>query len=876
MRRSPSTTAIVTAKRPAALFFASRRLNRDHAPVPITNMIAALMSLWLPIGMASAVDIDNGFDGSGGAAFQHNQTATQLTGYQMPSDQLAAVVSQPKTARVLVSPDNQWLLLATPQGAPSVTELARPLLKLAGAEIDAERALPGRLSLYDDMRLMSTDGTRQLQLPGLAALMPITAPKFSPDGKQLALVSLARERAVLHFIDLNLGTIRAQPNLKPNFSLGVDYVWLPDSSAVVLPLTAGSHSDAGVSITPAIKQSQPGQAAKRTHTNLLRNAADKARFAAQIRSQLAQVSPLGKVSHIGAPGAIVDARPSPDGRFLLITELREPFSLRVPYRGFAKTFSVIELGSGDIHYQLQSRSSENEGDDDEHPAPNPRLLHWQGEANLVWAQSEPGSKADKQNKDPKDNNSGWRDNIWQLAPPFSAQPTLVGNTPWPIRSLQWCDDDKLLITQYRRSKQQIRRSLLTPATAKAPFTLQDWYQISSRDTYRDPGTLHSHWQAGKHVLTTRNGALLHYGLGYSDSGMRPFLKQTRVGEESSLLWQSEADAFEQVEEVISLSPLTLLIRHETPNSPPALYWTRPASGERRFLTALGKRQPWLEGVSREQLLFERADGQRLSGTLYLPAGYRPEQGPLPVLIWAYPREFRDNSVAGQLSFNPLAYPTVSASSARAMLASGIAVFDRVSMPIIGEGKALPNDNFIQQLTANAEAAVQVLKARGISDGSQIVIGGHSYGAFMVANLLAHTDLFAAGIARSGAYNRSLTPFGFQNERRSYWQAQSLYQAMSPFNVADKINEPLLLIHGEADTNSGTYPMQSTRLFDAVSTLGGNVRLVTLPFEGHSYRAKESLQHLLWEQEQLIRSVSTKSAIHTEKSANNQQSDNINR
>jgi dipeptidyl aminopeptidase/acylaminoacyl peptidase len=185
------------------------------------------------------------------------------------------------------------------------------------------------------------------------------------------------------------------------------------------------------------------------------------------------------------------------------------------------------------------------------------------------------------------------------------------------------------------------------------------------------------------------------------------------------------------------------------------------------------------------------------------------------------------------------------------VARGYAVFDDPSMPIIGEGDKEPNDSFVKQLVMSAEAAVNKLVELGIADRRKIAIGGHSYGAFMTANLLAHSDLFAAGIARSGAYNRTLTPFGFQREERTYWEAPEVYYNMSPFMHADKINEPMLMIHGHADNNSGTFPIQSERMFAAMKGHGGKARLVMLPHESHGYRARESILHVLWETDQLL-------------------------
>lgn len=262
--------------------------------------------------------------------------------------------------------------------------------------------------------------------------------------------------------------------------------------------------------------------------------------------------------------------------------------------------------------------------------------------------------------------------------------------------------------------------------------------------------------------------------------------------------------------------------------------------------------PQLQGVQKELVSYEREDGLKLSATLYLPEGF--EEGssePLPLLLWAYPREYKSAAAAGQVKRSPYQFTRVYYGSPIFWVTQGYAVLDGAEMPIVGEGEEEPNDTFKKQLIGNAQAALDYLQSRNIIDPARAAVGGHSYGAFMTANLLAHSDLFAAGIARSGAYNRTLTPFGFQNEQRTYWEAPEIYNTMSPFMNAHKINEPLLLIHGEADNNSGTFPIQSERLYNALKGHGATTRLVFLPAESHGYQAKESIMHMLWEMDRWL-------------------------
>lgn len=310
------------------------------------------------------------------------------------------------------------------------------------------------------------------------------------------------------------------------------------------------------------------------------------------------------------------------------------------------------------------------------------------------------------------------------------------------------------------------------------------------------------------------------------------------------LFRSESKTYETFVAPLDDRATKILTRFETPTDPPNYFVRDIADGTKQAITHFTDPAPQLAGVQKQFVTYERKDGVKLSGTLYLPPGYTKGER-LPMLMWAYPREFTDRESASQVTGSPYRFTTLSGASHLYLLTQGYAIFDNPSMPIVGAGETA-NDTYVDQLVASAQAAVDKVVDMGVADRDRIGIGGHSYGAFMTANLLAHSDLFRAGIARSGAYNRSLTPFGFQNERRTFWDVPEVYARMSPFWYADDINEPILLIHGEADDNSGTYPIQSERLYMALKGFGATVRYVTLPYEAHGYSARESNLHVLAE------------------------------
>ena len=338
------------------------------------------------------------------------------------------------------------------------------------------------------------------------------------------------------------------------------------------------------------------------------------------------------------------------------------------------------------------------------------------------------------------------------------------------------------------------------------------------------------------------------GDGATREGEYPFLAAMDLTTgERERLWTSATGDYESIVGILDDDARRLVTRRETRNDPPNLYVRNLDAQAPDALTQFPDPAPQLAGASRQLITYTRADGVQLSGTLYLPAGYdKDRDGPLPLVMWAYPAEFTDAAVAGQVVDTANRFVRPGGSSHLFLLTQGYAVLDDPSMPIVGVDGVEPNDTYIEQLSASAEAAVNAVVEMGVADRDRIAVGGHSYGAFMTANLLAHTDLFRTGIARSGAYNRTLTPFGFQAEQRTYWEAGDTYTEMSPFTYADQVNEPILLIHGEADDNSGTYPVQSERFYAALKGNGANVRYVVLPLEAHGYRARESVGHTLWE------------------------------
>jgi dipeptidyl aminopeptidase/acylaminoacyl peptidase len=359
-------------------------------------------------------------------------------------------------------------------------------------------------------------------------------------------------------------------------------------------------------------------------------------------------------------------------------------------------------------------------------------------------------------------------------------------------------------------------------------------------------------QYGRSVMAIHDNAVYLTGQGASPEGDRPFLDKLDLNTgKATRTWRSEAPYYESVVSVIDAKKGVFITSRESQDENPNYFIRTAGSKTIAQLTAFPHPYPQIKDVKKQVLKYKRADGVDLTANLYLPPGYKKEDGPLPTFLWAYPAEFKSKDIAGQVKGSPYTFTRINWGSPIYWVVRGYAILDNASIPIVGEGNNEPNDTYIEQLVASAKAAIDYGASLGVVDPKRVGVGGHSYGAFMTANLLAHSDLFKAGIARSGAYNRTLTPFGFQQEERTYWEAPEVYFKMSPFSYADKIKTPILLVHGEADNNSGTFPIQTERFYNAIKGHGGTARYVLLPYESHGYRAKESIMHMLWEMDNML-------------------------
>ena len=778
------------------------------------------------------------------------QTATP-SGYLMPPKVIVDILDAPLTPSLIVAPDRRTVALLYRRSMPTIAELAQPVHRIAGTRLNPKTNGRQQRGGVTGITLKSVaDGTEiKVALP----LSPnIGGVSFSPDGRRLSFMNTKENGIELWVADTATGRTKLiSGSDRLNAATGDPCNWLKDGVTLLCQLVPADRGPAPAEPTvpsgPNIQENQGKAAPAATYEDLIKTNHDEDLFEYYFTSQLATIdSNTGRKRLIGRPAILDNVSASPNGDYILLSRLKRPFSRLVPINGFAKEVEIWDR-RGEIVKKITDLSS-SEGTPINGVQIGPRVTRWRPDqpATITWVEA-----LDEGN--PK-NQVPFRDRIVTLAAPFAGTPAQVARTEWRFASLAYTENGIALLSESDRATRRVRTWILE--AGGQPRKLWDRRQ---QDAYNNPGSPVFRPDGGDGGGSVRGGfggtglglivqhgdSIYLTGVGASPEGDRPFLDRLDLKtHKTERLFRSADKTYESVIALLNDDAVRLLTQYETPQDPPNYFARDLATGSRRALTDFKNSAPQLAGVTKQFVTYQRKDGVKLSGTLYLPPGYKQGER-LPMLMWAYPREFTDADTASQVSGSPYRFIRVSGPSHLLLLTQGYAIFDNPTMPVVGPGETA-NDTYVEQLVASAEAAVNKVVEMGVADRDRIGIGGHSYGAFMTANLLAHSDLFRTGIARSGAYNRTLTPFGFQNEQRTFWEVPETYAKMSPFWHANKINEPILLTHGEADDNSGTFPIQSERFYMALKGHGATVRYVTLPYEAHGYAARESVLHTLAE------------------------------
>jgi dipeptidyl aminopeptidase/acylaminoacyl peptidase len=785
------------------------------------------------------------------------QTTTQPTssGYLTPPKIIMDMLDATPTPAVLVSPDHQVIALLDRRSMPTIADLAEPIHRIAGARINPKtngrQQRTGRVFAIT-LKSIADGAEKKVSVPPNANIGNVG---FSPDGRRLSFTNTKDNGIELWVADTTTGVAKQVSGVDRLNATGGDPIdWLKDGTTLLVQLVPARRGPAPaeprVPTGPNIQENMGKVAPAETYEDLIKNNHDEDLFDYYFTSQLAMIdSATGRKTVVGKPGILENVTPSPSGDYILVSRLKRPFSRLVPMNGFPKEIEIWNR-RGELVRKLADLAS-SEGVPIGGVEPGPRNCRWRPDqpATVTWVEALDGGNP--KTKVP------FRDKVLALTAPFSGSPVEVAKTEWRFGGLSYTEKGVALLSESDRATRRTRTWILEAGAE--PRKLWDRRQ---QDAYTNPGTpvVRRDTGAGRFGgggggglgglggggLIQQNGDSIYLiGAGSSPEGDRPFLDRLDLKTlKSERLFRSAERTYESIVAPLDPDAKSILTEYETPADVPNYYVRDLAAGTKRALTQFKNPAPQLAGVEKQFITYERKDGVKLSGTLYLPPGYKKGER-LPLVMWAYPREFTDTDTASQVSGSAYRFTRVSGISHLFLLTQGYAILDNPTMPIVGAGETA-NDTYVDQLVASAEAAVNKVVEMGVADRDRIAVGGHSYGAFMTANLLAHSNLFRAGIARSGAYNRTLTPFGFQNERRTFWEVPEVYGKMSPFFYANKIKTPILLIHGEADDNAGTYPIQSERFYMALKGHGATVRYITLPFEAHGYTARESTFHTLAE------------------------------
>ncbi len=760
--------------------------------------------------------------------------------YKIPPDVIRSLIEADPQPTISLTKDGDLGLVLNRDGYQSIDELAKDELRIAGTRLDPVRYTSSRMTYYKSFSLLYINSGENISVD-----FPLNGKfsffQWSPDEEKIAFTNTTDDGVELWVLDIKSKTSKKVSDRYINDILNSPFQWYNSSDELLVSLRSNKKKPiiSSVPSGPIIQETTDQNAPSRTYQDLIKNKNDEIHFEHYASVELHKMS-LNGSSEMIQNGMIKDFDLSPDNEFLMTKTITKPFSYLVPYYRFPYVVDVKNLVSGTVSLIADIPLDEVRPKGFDATRPGKRSVSWRNDlgSELYWVEANDGG-------DPKVITEN-RDIVYTLSSPFTSEKKELVRTKLRFRNIIWGTGNEALLGERLWKNRNEITSLIDTDSRTIVKTLFD---RQYDDIYSDPGSpvLISN-KFNRNVLEIKKNSVYMIGQGGSPEGYRPFLSQLNLKTlETNILFRSEAPYYERPIKLAGNNLNNLITSRESKTDNPNYFIRNLSSKDIKQITFFENPYKKLEQLKKEVINYKRDDGIDLSSIVYTLESYNPdEEGRLPVLIWAYPREYTSKKVASQVRNSPYRFTRISYGSPIFWALRGYAVMASTEMPIVGFDGDQPNDSFRDQLVMNAKAAIDKISDMGIGDRDRVGVGGHSYGAFMTANLLAHSDLFAAGIARSGAYNRTFTPFGFQREERTYWEAPELYNYMSPFMHADKVNEPILLIHGEEDNNSGTFPVQSIRFFNAIKGHGGTSKLVMLPKESHGYRAKESILHMLYE------------------------------
>lgn len=774
--------------------------------------------------------------------------------YQEPPDSILQLADFDRNPNVTLDAKNNIILLIYRNTYKSIDELIQPEIRLAGLRVNPTTNISTSINYIVNLKIRQIQGTETIQVKGLPDKPRISMLNWSPNDRKVAFCNTTVEGVELWVLDIETAIAKRLTDARLNANISNPATWYRDSESIlvrIIPQNRPPLLSSAISIPygPVISVSDGTKAQNRTTQDLLKNQTDETNFVTLASSELVKVNLNGETSIYKTADIYIGEEFSPDGSLLLITIMHKPFSYLVGLNRFPQKTIVYDLQGNAVKTIAENPLTE--------VLPQGFMAVHTGKRYIGWRADEPATLYYVEANDGGDprQQARFRDTIYLWEAPFDNAPVLLAQTALRFSGILWGNNSTAVLNEEWYDTRIRKTSLINPEKPGAHPRL--FKERNFQDMYSDPGTFEMQkTQSGTYVLKMDQDKLYLSGEGFTPDGQFPFLDEldVKIMQTKRLYQSTETSKKEELFELINVQTGDILIRLQSKNESPNFYIRNfKQNTEPKKITHFSNPFASIANVYKEVIRYQREDGVELSGTLYLPEGYDRESKAqkLPLLIWAYPAEYKDKHSAGQNTSNANEFTFPHHSSFVYWVTRGYAVLDDAAFPIVGEANEEPNDTFVEQLIANAKAAIDAVDAMGFINREKVAIGGHSYGAFMVANLLTHSKLFACGIARSGAYNRTLTPFGFQSEQRNYWEAQQIYNAMSPFMHAEKMKIPMLLVHGEADNNAGTFTLQTERYFHALRGLGAPVRMVILPKEMHSYVARENILHLLWEQDQFL-------------------------
>ena len=777
----------------------------------------------------------------------YGNAQTSLT-YQQPPDEILKLADVELAPSVQIDSHGENMILLYRDQYKSIVELSESELRLAGLRINPVTNIGSRTNYYTNIKVKKIKEKEAKSIIGLPKNARLSGFSWSPDETKIACLNTTQTGVEVWILDIITAKATKITAANVNANMRSTISWFKDNQHLLVKMLPSDRkplidTDKAVPTGPTVSESDGAKAQNRTYQDLLKNPNDEFNFEQLARSEIKKVSINGDIESFLPTDMYRNISFSPDGNYIMVTKIKRPFSYIVTYTRFPSESIIYTIKGEKIKTVNEVLLDEVRPKGFMATRTGKRSMQWRGDkpSTLVWAEA--------LDKGDPEIEVAYRDVVYQLDAPFDAKPKEILKTKQRFSGIRWGNDNTAIAYDYWWNTRNLKTYLFNPSNGKAEIISDRNYQ----DVYSDPGDfVTSKNEYGRYTLNINGKKLYLTGEGYSKEGQFPFIDEYNLKtNKTKRLYQSEyTDKLESLNFAIDLKKGDILVRIESKTDYPNYYIRNIKKKTLTPITTFENPFKSLENVDKRIISYKRDDGLDLDGTLYLPLNYK-EGEKYPMILWAYPREYKDKASASQSTANPNEFVYPYWGSPIYWVTKGYVVLDDAAFPIVGEGDEEPNDTFRTQLVANGKAAIDAVDKLGYIDRSKVAVGGHSYGAFMTANLLSHSNLFAAGIARSGAYNRTLTPFGFQSEERSYWDAPKIYYNMSPFMHADKMKTPLLLIHGVADNNSGTYPLQSERYFNALKGLGAPVRLVMLPKESHGYRAKESIMHMLWEQDQWL-------------------------